>query len=99
MKSEFRIRIFQPLVPEYRVALFEGLGQRYGDRIEVWAGDGFGEDQSLPLKGIKFSYGHNFVSIGPFKWQKGLSLAGLESGDVIVICGDIHQLSSLWLGL
>jgi glycosyltransferase involved in cell wall biosynthesis len=37
--------------------------------------------------------------MGPFLWQKGLSIKGLSKGDVLVVCGDIHQLSSLRLAL
>jgi glycosyltransferase involved in cell wall biosynthesis len=92
-----KIRIFQPIVPEYRVALFEGLAERYGDNIEVWAADRIGVDVSCPLAKMRFDYQHSFRKIGPFVWQKGLTLKGLEKGDVIVVCGDLHQLSSLWI--
>lgn len=99
MQPDFKIRIFQPIVPEYRVALFDGLGERYGDRIEIWAGQAIGQDKSYPLSKMKYDYGHPLKRIGPVVWQKGLSLNGLGKGDVIVICGDVHQLSSLWIAL
>lgn len=99
MCSDFKIRIFQPIVPEYRVALFDGLGERYGNRIEIWADQAIGRDKSYPLSKIKYDYGHPLKGIGPVVWQKGLSLAGLCKGDVIVICGDVHQLSSLWIAM
>ena len=92
-----KIRIFQPIVPEYRVALFEGVGKRYGADIEIWASEGSGQDKSYALKALRYDYGHPFKNIGPIRWQKGLSLKGLKKGDVIVICGDVHQLSSLWI--
>ena len=92
-----RIRIFQPIVPEYRVALFEGVGKRYGANVEIWASEGFGQDKSYALKAMRYDYGHPFKNFGPIRWQKGLSLKGLNKGDVIVICGDVHQLSSLWI--
>jgi len=94
-----KIRIFQPIVPEYRVSLFEGVGRRYGDNVEIWASEGSGQDKSYPLKNMRYDYSHSFVSVGPVRWQRGLSLRGLIHGDVIVICGDIHQLSSLWIAL
>ena len=97
--SAFRIRIFQPIVPEYRVALFDGVGSRYGDRVEVWADEGHGQDKSYPLLQTHFDYSHRRKKLGPFVWQKGLSLSELERGDVIVVCGDVHQLSSLWIAL
>ena len=94
-----RIRIFQPIVPEYRVALFNGVGKRYGADVEVWASEGEGEDRSHLLESMRFDYAHPFVKCGPIRWQRGLSLRGLARRDVIVICGDVHQLSSLWIAL
>ena len=95
--SDFKIRIFQPIVPEYRVALFDGIGTRYGNLAEVWASEGAGQDQSCPLREMRYDYAHQMMKIGPFVWQKGFSLRGLRRGDVVVVCGDVHQLSSLWV--
>ncbi len=92
-----KIRIFQPIVPEYRVALFNGVGRHYGECVEIWASAGDGQDKSYPLEEMRFDYSHAFRKVGPFRWQKGLSVKGLTRGDVIVICGDVHQLSSLWV--
>lgn len=92
----FRIRIFQPVILEYRRGLYAGLWKRYGDRIEVWAAESLGVDKSVPLEGIAADYGYNFVRIGPFLWQRGLTLKGLAKGDVLVVCGELRQLSSLW---
>ena len=91
-----KIRIFQPIVPEYRVALFDGLAERYGENLEVWASakDENG-DVSVPLKKAKFDYSHVLTKIGPFFWQRGFSLQGLARGDVIVINGNVRQLSSM----
>lgn len=98
--SNFRIRIFQPIVPEYRKALFEGVGRRYGDRVEIWAAQGIGgQDVSYPLEQMHSDYSHPLLKFGPFVWQCGVSLKGLKKGDVVVICGDVHQLSSLWLAI
>ena len=99
MSSLLRIRIFQPIVPEYRVQLFEGVAERYGDRIEVWAASEYGGDKSFPMDKMKHDYGHKLVRLGPFAWQRGLSIHGLKEGDIIVICGDLHQLSSLWIAI
>lgn len=90
-----KIRIFQPIVPEYRVALFDGLAERYGSNIEVWAAPGVGEDVSVPLVKMRYDYSHRIVNIGPFVWQRGLSLRGLVKGDVIVVNGNVRQLSSM----
>ena len=98
-EKDFRIRIFQPIVPEYRVPLFEGLAGRYGDRMEVWASPMQGSDVSCPMKGIKYDYAHTMRRIGPLVWQDGFCLKGLQRGDVVVVCGDVHQLSSLYVAL
>ena len=92
-----RIRIFQPLVPEYRTALFNGVGKRYGASVEIWSSSGEGVDKSFALDSMRYDYDHPFINFGPIRWQRGLNLRGLAKGDVIVICGDVHQLSSLWL--
>lgn len=94
----FRIRIFQPIVPAYRVPLFEGVAKRYPGRVEVCAADRMSEtDVSCTLKNVKTDYFHKMFRIGPLYWQKGLSLKGLSSRDVVVINGDVRQLSTLWL--
>lgn len=95
MKKDFRVRIFQPVVQEYRVALHEGLAERYGERIELWAAEKRNGDVSYPLHKMRCDYSHSFKRLGPFQWQCGLSLRGLSKGDVVVVCGDIHQLSSV----
>lgn len=97
MSADFRIRIFQPIVPEYRVALFEGLGHRYAGRIDILAANCIGSDKSYGLKQMPYDYGHSIRRMGPLQWQKGLSLNGLGRGDVVVVCGDIHQLSTIWI--
>lgn len=95
----FKVRIFQPIVPEYRTALFNGLGERYGENIEVWASAGEGQDKSYPLQATRYDYNHPLVKFGSLRWQRGFSLRGLKKGDVVVICGDVHQLSSLWVAV
>lgn len=97
LKKSFRLRIFQPIVPEYRVALFDGIAVRYSGNVDLYAADTFGQDVSYVLHNMPFDYSHPFLRIGPFSWQKGLSLEGLVRGDIIVVCGDVHQLSSLWI--
>lgn len=94
-----KVRIFQPIVPEYRKALFEDVGKRYGDDVEIWASEGAGQDASYALEHMRFDYGHPFKNFGPIRWQTRLSIKGLGKGDVIIICGDVHQFSSLWVAL
>lgn len=98
-RKTFKVRIFQPIVQEYRVALYEGLAEQYGERIEVWASERRGNEVSVLLKNMRYDYGHCMHMLGPFVWQRGFSLKGLDQGDVIVIGGDIHHLSTLWIAV
>ena len=99
MSDLFRVRIFQPIVPEYRVALFEGLGRKYAGRIDIFAANCSGSDKSYGLEQMPYDYGHPLRHMGPLQWQKGLSLNGLSRGDVVIVCGDIHQLSTIWIAV
>lgn len=98
MKDRFTVRIVQRWIPEYRVALLRGVGSRYPHRVEVWAAK---EDMgvSCTVEGLKCDYTHNVVRIGSVQWQIGLSTKGLRRGDVIVVGGDVHNLSVLLLSL
>lgn len=97
---EFKIRIFQPIVPHYRVALFEGIAKRYPAKVEIWAGNkAYGGKNSYQVAGAVCDFSHEFKKIGPFVWQLGLSLRGLRRGDVVVVCGDIHQLSTIFIAI
>ena len=99
MRNNYKIRIFQPIIQEYRLALYAGLAKRFSGRIELLASPRRGDEVSLPVEGMPYDYNHPMMKFGPFVWQRGFSLRGLRRGDVIVVCGDIHHLSSLWLAL
>ena len=96
--KDFKIRIIQPGVPEYRRGLFEGLGEIYGNRIELWADDTSGMGYACKLTKIKTDYSHKFYNLSrSLRWQRGLTTKGMRKGDVLVICGDLHHLSTIWL--
>ena len=97
--EELKIRIFQPNVRQYRVSLFEGVGQRYDGCVELCASDELWEGgHSSPVQNVKMDYAHSNVKIGPFTWQKGFSLRGLvPKRDVVVICGDVKNLAMMWI--
>jgi glycosyltransferase involved in cell wall biosynthesis len=100
MSVKYKVRIFQPSVPEYRVSLFESLGEEYGHRIEIFASkEGSAGVASIPLRNMKCDYAHSFIRLGPFSWQKRLSLEGMRKGDVLIVDGDIKQISSLYYSL
>ena len=98
--SDFKITIYQPCVPPYRVGLFEGLGRLYGARLAVVAGPFFDRGvPSCPLRGVRTDYAHPIRDIGGIRLQKGLSLAGLQKGDVVVICGEPRNLTLMGLAV
>ena len=100
MNEKFKIRIIQPNVGPYRVALYEGLGRIYGDRIEVLATDGAGTPNvSQPLRGVKYDYSHPIKKFWKIGWQQGLSLDGMTKGDVLVISGEPQNITNVLLAI
>lgn len=100
MTDGFKIRIVQPGVPEYRRGLLNRLGRIYGERIEICANDSCDMGPACRLEHMRMDYTHDFRHvIGPFWWQRGISTKGLRRGDVLVICGDVHHLSTMWTAL
>ena len=100
MNVDFKIRIVQPGVPEYRRGLLNRLGKMYGERIEIYANDSSDIGPACRLEHMRMDYTHDFRHVfGPFWWQRGISTKGLERGDVLVICGDVHHLSNMWVAL
>ena len=94
-----KIRIVQPIIPEYRVALFAGLAKKFPGTVELCAAASIGEsDRSYPVEGCMCDYTHVYRQHGPVVWQRGLTLKGLDpKTDVLVVNGDVRQLSTLWL--
>lgn len=98
--EDYKVRILQPNVPTYRVALYEGLGAACPGRVEVFATDGVGTPNvSQPIKGIRYDYAHPIVKFWKIGWQKGVTTKGLKRGDVLVISGEVQNLSNIWLAL
>ena len=95
MSQNFKIRIIQPGITHYRVGLYKGLQLNFGRNIELWAGSTVATGSSFVIPGIECDYSHEIRQFGALQWQEGLSLKGLSPGDVLVVCGDMHQLSSL----
>ncbi len=95
---DVNVRIFQGWIPEYRVALFDGIGERYPGRVEVWAswGEASGDRHSRVLDIAKYDYSHPVHEFGKIYWQSGMSVRGLKKGDVLVVGGSIHYFSTLW---
>ena len=96
----FKLRIIHPTILEYRKALIEAVGLRYVGRVDLMAAALSGpQDKSVPLENMPYDYSHSLMSVGPLVFQKGLNLKGLSRGDVVQVCGDVHNISILWLSL
>lgn len=92
----FKIRIYQPWVPHYRLGLFEGVGTRYTGRVEIFAPAESDEKfKSLKVDNVRCDYNHREHKLGPFFIMRNAHLKGLTRGDVVVIEGNIRKLSFL----
>lgn len=95
MGLDFKVRIIQPGIAHYRVELYEGLLRVFGRRMELWAGPRVAAGNSSIVRNMRYDYSHDFVHFGPVFWQKGVNCKGLSKGDVLVVCGDVHHISTL----
>jgi glycosyltransferase involved in cell wall biosynthesis len=96
-KHKIGVDIIQPIVPEYRVALFDGLAQESALDVFIQASERMGNDFSFPLKATAFDYHRRMIRIGrlPLYWQTELQLEKAQKGgDVLVVCGDLHYIST-----
>jgi glycosyltransferase involved in cell wall biosynthesis len=98
--GEFRILIQQPVVPHYRLPLFDHLHARYGSRIRVLASRRtFDGPDSVRDERPYLDLDHSCTAhvAKRFFWQHGLGLGRCTKGDVVVVSGNLRFLSSLWL--
>lgn len=96
----YKVRIFQPLVPHYRVGLFKGIGRQLPGRVEICAPENQGEyNKSIPVDGVLCDFCHPERKVGPFYIMKRATLKGMQRGDVVVIEGNIRKLSFLRIAL
>ena len=97
MREDFKIRLLQIWVPEYRLALYEGVGRRYPGRFDIQSSQARDNDSPLyEVKGVPCDYSHGLTKIGPFYWEAGLSLSGLKKDDVVVVDGNIRNLGMMF---
>jgi glycosyltransferase involved in cell wall biosynthesis len=92
------VDIVQPIVPEFRVALFEGLARDSDLDVSVQASEKFiSGSASVAMSMPSYTLAHPVVRLfrTPLIWQKKLSLIKAKGrGDVLVVCGDIAHLSN-----
>lgn len=94
-----RVQIIQPLVPHYRIPLFEALSQRPELSVSVHASRESPGDRSLQsVRGLPYAeLDHPCLSLlsRRFFWQRCLRLrSDLQSGDVLVVNGNFRVLSN-----
>lgn len=92
------VDIVQPIVPEYRVALFEGLSLSRTFDICVQASPRLPSGAcSVHTLSLDFIFSRQmYVCPGRTFWQRGLRLIKAKApGDVLVLCGDLRYLSNL----
>lgn len=99
MDEKIGVDIFQPIVPEYRKALFDGVAKNSCFNVGIQASRSLSPfDFSVPLNRMAYDYDHEFLRLKGVVWQKRFQFKyAKKRGDVVVICGDLHQLSSLWI--
>ena len=91
--DNFRVRVLHVWVPEYRVPLYEGVGRRYPGRVDIQASQFHDNDSPLfQINGVACDYNHQLSKLGPFYIERGLSIAGLRRGDVLVIDGNVRNI-------
>ncbi len=98
--SKIGLDIVQPVVPEYRVALFEGLNSHEDLNVSIQASSPFikGGERSVTMDVCRYFPCRKAIRLGPFLWQCGVGLiCAQKPGDVLVICGDLTHLSNYWL--
>ena len=97
MQENFKIRLLQLWVPEYRLALYEGVGKRYPGRFDIQSSQFRDKDSPLyNINGVSCDYSHRLTRIGPFYWETGLSLKGLQTGDVVIVDGNLRNLGMMF---
>jgi glycosyltransferase involved in cell wall biosynthesis len=101
--SPIRVQIIQPLIPDYRVPLFQRLGKHDNLRLKVCA------SRTLPYKDYPSTVemGDKYVDlehpcIGFFRnqliWQRKLKLdPDMGEGDVLVVSGNLRFISNIKL--
>jgi glycosyltransferase involved in cell wall biosynthesis len=97
------VRIVQPVIPRYRVSLFEALANRAEFSLEVHASKSLaGAPSSVTDVPHWGDLSHDSIALfgGRLFWQKGLSIpASFGQGDVLVLTGNPRFLSNLPIAL
>jgi len=96
-----RVQIIQPLIPAYRVPLFQKLAEHSDLRVKVCASrtiSGRKNISSVEREDEYADLGHPCIGFlgNRFLWQRKLKLDPvMGKGDVIVFCGNLRFLSNI----
>ncbi|MEO1204720.1 MAG: glycosyltransferase [Pseudomonadota bacterium] len=95
------ITILQPVVPSYRVALFDRMAEHFGAEFVVYASQ---QDMGVLTHGQDRRTWHR--ALGPFRrilpgfeWQSGAAGIPVGKGDVVVVSGNPRNLAGIVLML
>lgn len=94
-----RIAIVQPVVPDYRVPLFESLHQRYGRDFAVYAANS-ADDGTIRMDPraetfVRLLQNRSWLG-GQIVWQRGQP-AALVHAPLVIVPGSLRILSAMWL--
>jgi glycosyltransferase involved in cell wall biosynthesis len=96
MDKRIGVDIIQPIVPHYRVPLFELLSKEPELDLAVQVSEAAANgNKTLPLKNVDYHIRAKEKKILGAVWQTGMRLNKAKSqGDVLVVCGDVRYLSN-----
>ena len=100
-KKHVYVQIIQPLIPEYRIQLFQQLAEHDGLHVKVCASRTLPYKEFPPSSARHETYAdldHSCIGLmgNHFLWQRNMHLdPSMGKGDVLVVCGDLHFLSNI----
>lgn len=91
------IVVFQPALPAYRLDFFERLSCKLGKKFKVFYGSGemgiLGTRSSDPPWATRLAPGRKILP--GLEWQPGILSTPIKRGDIVVICGNPRDVSSM----
>lgn len=99
MSADFKVLVFQPALPTYRLDYFDAIAREFPDRFRVYYSGG--DLGVLTRDQEKYSWA---MSVGKMRqlfgiaeWQEGVLSIPLAKGDIVVIPGGPRCLTNLLL--
>lgn len=103
IKSDRKIIVFQPALPEYRVDFFKRLSDYFGSNFRLY----YSPTDMGVLTNINTAY-HWAKAVGSMRsllpgfkniieWQRGVTDVNISRGDIVIFCGGPRTISTLYL--